>query len=388
MHTITCSFCCTQFALHEAHFRCTNLSCLGRAPDYVYTNARGSGTTKMGRVLVGQKRRSARGVACDICRATSTQRICPNCHFELSDDIGLVDQRTIAIIGGHATGKTHYIASLVTRLQNEVGTNFSITVRMADDYTRERWNREFYTPLFVHKTLLHPTLPIALDPQVKSPLIFRLTIGNGQHKRMLNLSFFDSAGEDMKSLAALSSPHYRYICHADAIIFLLDPLQIPSLRHRLTSTPLPALDPDAYPEHIVTRLHHLFKEENLLRANKVTIPIAFTLSKIDALLAAMGDDIEAGSELRKPGLHCGYVDVGEMQSVSTEVANYLRTWLSPNFCSIIAEDFAHYSYFGVSSLGEPPDAHNRLSIVSPVRVEDPLLWILYKFGLLKGRPGR
>jgi Double-GTPase 2 len=385
MNKITCPFCCTQFALHEAHFRCTNPLCLGRAPDYMYTHARGSGTTKMGRVLVGQKRHFARGIECDICRVTSTERICPTCHFELSDDIGLMDQRIIAIIGGRATGKTHYIASLVTRLQNEVSKNFSITVRTADDYTQQRWDREFYTPLFVRKTLLHPTLPAALDAQAQAPLIFRLTIGNGQRKRLLNLSFFDSAGEDMTSLAALSSPQYRYICHADGIIFLLDPLQIPSLRHRLTSAHLPALDPDAHPEHIVTRLHHLFKKEHQLRANKVAVPIAFTLSKIDALLSAMGGDIDAGSELRKPSLHSGYVDLGEMQSVNTEVASYLKAWLSPNFCSIIAEDFAHYSYFGVSSLGEPPDAHNHVSTVSPLRVEDPFLWILYQLGLLKGR---
>lgn len=61
----------------------------------------------------------------------------------------------------------------------------------------------------------------------------------------------------MNYLATLSSPHYRYICHADGIIFLLDPLQIPSLRHRLISAHLPALDPEAYPEHIVMRLHEV-----------------------------------------------------------------------------------------------------------------------------------
>lgn len=383
MQKIICPFCFERFALREARFRCMNRECPRRTPDSMYAKARGSREIIMGRALMGPARLFTRKVECDECRVVSTTRICPYCHFELADDVGQVDQRIIAIIGGRATGKTHYIASLVMRLQNEVGKNFNITVRMADDDTRERWNRDFYTPLFVRKALLRPTLPVSLDQQVKSPLVFRLTFGSGARKHTLNLSFFDSAGEDMASLEMMSSPHYRYICQADGIIFLLDPLQIPSLRHRLTAVNLPTLDPNAYPEHIVGCLHKLFKKEK--EKEKVKVPIAFTLSKVDVLLPAMNENIEAGSRLRRPSLHQGYIDLDEMGAVNTEIANYLRVWLGPNFSDDVAKDFVNYSYFGVSSLGEPPDRNNHLTAVSPLRVEDPFLWLLYKLDIVKGK---
>jgi hypothetical protein len=73
-----------------------------------------------------------------------------------------------------------------------------------------------------------------------------------------------------------------------------------------------------------------------------------------------------------------------MQSVSTDIANYMADWINPNFCNIIETGFAAYEYFGVSSLGEQPQ-NDHLSRVSPLRVEDPFLWLLYKLGLINGK---
>jgi hypothetical protein len=369
-------------------FRCLNPKCLGRTPDPIYANERGYGVTVMGRVLVPGKRMLGFGlpqeVQCDVCKIISRTRICPACHFELSYDIGQVDQRIIAIIGGRATGKTHYIASLITRLQHEVGKNFDLTVRMLGDNTQERWERDFYAPLFIRKTVLQPTRPAEIDSQVKAPLIFRLTFKSGGYQRALNLSFFDSAGEDMTSLTTMSIQN-RYICYADAIIFLLDPLQIPSVRHLLPNANVLPSDPKASPENIVGRLRDLFEHEYKLHATqKVKTLIAFTLSKVDTLVPLL----EPGSELQRPSQHFGYLDLDDVQSVSTEIANYLASWINPTFCEIINDNFADYSFFGVSSLGAQPDVNNRLSTISPLRVEDPFLWILHKMDLIKGKKRR
>jgi len=96
----------------------------------------------------------------------SRTRICPACHFELSHDVGQIDQRIIAIIGGSNTGKSHYITSLIVRLQHEVGENFSFAVRMLGDNTQERWERDFYAPLYERKTVLQPTRPGEIDSRV------------------------------------------------------------------------------------------------------------------------------------------------------------------------------------------------------------------------------
>ena len=324
-------------------------------------------------------------VECGSCKVESRTRICPTCHFELSHDIGQIDQRIISIIGGRATGKTHYIVSLITRLQHEVGRNINLTVRMLGDNTQERWERDFYTPLFVRKTLLQPNRPGAIDPTVKAPLMFRLTLTSGGKKRVLNMSFFDSAGEDMNSLDTLSI-QARYICHSHGIIFLLDPLQIQSVRDQLPShVNAPVQDVKAAPDYIIDRLRNLFERQQYVKANKkVKVPIAFTLSKVDTLFPL----VEPGSALHRPGEHFGQVDLDDVQNVSTEISNYLGSWINPNFCNVIEDNFACYRFFGVSSLGGQPDANFHLATVNPFRVEDPFLWILYELGLLKGKKVR
>jgi GTPase SAR1 family protein len=388
LQSVICPFCFHSFSLHEIPFRCMAPTCAGRADDPIYAQARGYSKSVMGRVIAPARRSFVTKIplaaTCDTCKTVSHTRLCPHCHFELSHDIGLVDQRIIAIIGGRATGKTHYIAALITQLQQQIGRQFGFTIRMLGDHTQERWERDFYTPLFIHKTILQPNRPAEVDPQVKVPLIFRLTFESAGHRRVLNLCFFDTAGEDMAELTTMSLQN-RYITHADGLIFLLDPLQIPNVRQQIPRAVLPPIDPKVSPEYIVGRLQDLFEREQALRATqKVKTPIAFTLSKIDMLFPLL----EPGSEFHHAGAHYGYLDLDDVQSVHTEIANYLSLWINTNFRGIIHNGFACYNYFGVSSLGEQPDTNNQVSAVSPLRVEDPFLWILYRLGFVKGRKRR
>ncbi|HLI90703.1 MAG TPA: hypothetical protein VKV37_18580 [Ktedonobacteraceae bacterium] len=388
MKKLICPFCFHAFRLEDAPFRCVIPSCPGSEIDEAYVRARGCSAVPMGRVLVPARRRrwssAPREMRCDACSQTSRVRLCPHCHFELPHDMGLIDQRIVAIIGGRATGKTHYIATLITRLQQEVGKEFNLTVRMLGDNTQERWERDFYTPLFVNKTLLQPNRPAEVDASVKVPLIFRFTFNRGGYRRALNMSFFDSAGEDLTTLTSMSL-YNRYILHADGIIFLLDPLQIPLVRAQLPPENLPPANPRSSPEQIVGRLRDLFEREHRLRvARPIKVPIAFALSKIDTLFPLF----EPGSEFFHPGWHAGYLDLDDVQSVHTEVATCLAGWINQNFCNIIESSFACYNYFGVSSLGEAPGAGNRLTEVSPFRVEDPFLWLLYRLALIRGKKRR
>jgi hypothetical protein len=363
-------------------------SCKGREIDTIYADARGYGATVMGRVLVGphtSKYAPPQEVVCDKCQTVSYTYLCPHCHFELPHDIGQIDQRIIVIVGARATGKTHYLASLLAGLQQDIGKKFDFTVRLLGDETQERWERDFYMPLFVHRTVLFPNRPAEVDPLVKSPLIIRCTFRDRHHRRALNLSFFDSAGEDLASLTTMSL-QYRYLSRADGIIFLLDPLQIPRVRSQISFPGvLPPTNLKASPEYIVGRLRDLFERERRLSASQpVKTPVAFTLSKIDTLFPLL----EPGSEFHHSGAHHLYLDLDDVQSVHTEIASYLETWISPNFDSMIASNFARYNFFGVSSLGEQPDESNRLHALTPLRVEDPFLWILHQLGYIKGKKRR
>jgi len=82
------------------------------------------------------------------------------------------------------------------------------------------------------------------------------------------------------------------------------------------------------------------------------------------------------------------LDLQDIQSVSTEIGNYMQSWVSSGFYQDIDLKFGNYRFFGVSSLGRQPDSSNHLADVNPRRVEDPFLWLLYQFNLIRGKEGR
>ncbi len=385
---ITCPFCFESFSLGEIQFRCLNPGCSGRAVDNTYALARNIQPLQMGHIINGKKSSfgAARTVDCDVCKKEARTRLCPKCHFELSHDVGQVDQKIIAIIGGSNTGKSHYIASLINRLQHVVGGNFGLSVSMQGDNTRDRWHRDFYSPLFEKKRILDPTQRSTVDTIVKTPLIFRLTFKHGDGKRALNISFFDTAGEDMTRLQVDAlSVEARYICKADGLIVLLDPLQIESVRQQVPGhVQLPQPDPMARPEFIVGRLRELMESyHNLSGSKKIPIPVAFTFSKVDTLRYIVAPD----SSILQHSTHYGELDLPDVQSVSTEIGNYVQAWINPGFYNEIDYNFANYRFFGVSSLGNQPSASGQVN-VEPLRVEDPFLWILHQFKMVKGKKGR
>src|SRR6185437_5915360 len=122
---------------------------------------------------------------------------------------------------------------------------------------------------------------------------------------------------DMKSVDNLSV-QARYISRADGIIFLLDPLQIESVRQQLSGANLPVPDRDSAPDEIVERLVELFETQlHLGQRDHIKTPVAFTLSKIDALFPIL----DPSSALRRAGggEHFGALDLRDVNSVSGEM---------------------------------------------------------------------
>jgi hypothetical protein len=385
---ITCPFCFETFAVGKAKYRCIYATCPKREPDTVFAAKRGLRVAPMkGRVFekddhltVKSLLSSNNSARCDACGKMTSKRVCPHCHFELSHDAGQIEDHIIAIIGGRATGKGHYIATLIQRLENEVGAQFHFALHMLGDETRERFEADYRGPLFRRKSVIQPTQSAMVESRVKTPMVFRLTMNAGNRLRAVNLSFFDSAGEDMQSLDVLST-EARYICYASGIVFLLDPLQIDAIRQRLPESSLPDRDPEVDPTYIVQRLRELFERQfNLPATKKIRTPVAFVLSKADMLMPI----IDPSSALKMTGEHFGKLNLADSQSVHTEVWNYLQNWMGANFSNLVDTHFANYRYAAVSSLGRAPE-NGKLETISPLRVEDPFLWILYQLGLIKGK---
>ncbi len=129
----------------------------------------------------------------------------------------------------------------------------------------------------------------------------------------------------------------------------------------------------------------LFERElHLSPEQKIKAHIAFALSKVDALQPIL----EAGSPLRRPSQHPGVLDLTDVQAVNTDIRDYLATWIHDSFVIGIKHNFASYNFFGISSFGEQPDKDKKLRMISPLRVEDPFLWILYKIGFIECSSGK
>jgi hypothetical protein len=375
--TIICLSCYHRFSAARILFRCIMPDCTGQVPDEIYVKAHPTDEAPQGRILFpnqsGLNLKVPRAVPCDVCRYVSHARICPQCHADLPYDTGRINQYNITIIGSHAIDRLQYIAALVNHLQYETGKHFGFTVRMPDDSTQQRWKQDFYQPLLIQKEVTPPS--DQLDQRSNIPLTLRLTFTHGHRRRALNISLFETS----VAIPETTIQPDRRICFASGIILLLDPLQIPAIRQQLTATSLPPLDPEAAPQNIVEHLRYQFEQvQHLPNTQKVKIPIAFTLSKVDNLTSLLTPD----SALHHPSEHAGHVDRKGLQSVHTEIENYLATWIGPHFNRFIHNNFARYNYSGVSAPGKLINSHMKVSIASPLRIEDPFLWILSQLKLI------
>jgi GTPase SAR1 family protein len=389
MKSILCPFCFSKFSSADILFRCNNISCPDRSIDKVYDSYQGMSSGLIGRVFSPKisffernfnRSNLPREANCPACNRTTAKRICPICHFELMYDVGTSQEEIIAIIGGRSTGKSSYIAVLIQRLKNEIGADFNAAVMSIGDTTRNRYENDFYKPIFKDSKLIQATKSGGVDSLTKTPMIFRITIDNHGKRKAVNLVLFDTAGEDMRSIDLMST-EARYILHSDAIIFLLDPLQIDAVRQQLSSVDIPPLIPDAAPIPIVERLYELHEKEfGMKPGDKITKPIAFTLAKIDVLFPI----IDSSSVLNYTSNHKGYLNLSDVQSVHTEISTYLQSWLGLNFNNLVKTHFQKYKYFGVSSFGKSP-TNGRINAISPLRTEDPLLWILHELSLIKAK---
>jgi GTPase SAR1 family protein len=390
MKSILCPFCFSKFSTAEILFRCTNRNCDDRTVDKIYDSFQGiSSGDLMGRVFspdtnfferTVNRFNPPRDATCPTCNRRTSKRICPTCHFELMYDAGSSKEEIIAVIGGRSTGKSSYIAVLIQRLKNEVGADFNAAVMAIGDGTRNRYENDFYKPIFKDNTLIQATKSGGVDSRTKTPMVFRITIDNQGRRKAVNLVLFDTAGEDMRSLDLMSA-EARYILHSDAIIFLLDPLQIEAVRQQLSQSDIPPLIPDAAPIPIVERLYELHEKQFGMRPeDKITKPIAFTLAKIDVLFPI----IDPSSVLHYTSNHKGYLNLSDIQSVHTEISTYLQSWLGLNFNNLVKTHFQKYKYFGISSFGKSP-TNGEINGISPLRTEDPLLWILQELSLIKAK---
>lgn len=328
--------------------------------------------------------------ACPHGQQSSGGRFCPHCDKLLEYDYITTKSRIIAMIGSKEAGKSTYVGVLIHELRNRIGTAFNgMSTELVGDKSRARYREVFAGPMYDNGVTVGGTDSVRARYRL-DPLLFMLRFPRrrllGEQLTAAMMIFYDTAGEDVlldENIERLVD----YFDAADAIVFLVDPLQISSVRRGVDdSVPVPEVPADQVV--IVERLAALLRQRRGMgSAQRVATPLAVAVAKTDALGAAL----PANSAVRRPGCHDGFYDDGDGQYVHDEVRATLSGWADGEaLLNAVATHFSSYRFFGVSALGVTPPAEGKISPsgIHPLRVEDPLLWLLGRFGLVPVRKAK
>lgn len=406
MRPITCPYCFAQVPRQRIAFRCMGRAGRGPGCEPVLDErlAEYTGSTATASLppvfpppsAIGRSGRSR--ADCPQCGRPSGRRVCPECHNPLPSAYCDTPGRIVALVGAKNAGKSTYIAVLLHELMNRVGTELDASLVACDDRTIDRYKRDFSRPLFDEKRLLATTASAATAP--REPMVYLLTrthrsrwAARRETTDSLALVLFDTAGEDLRS-RDVRDLHLRYLEAADAIIFLVDPLELPGARAALSDAALraeltdagghrrPGDDPDSEPINVIARVTEALRGRHELRTgDRLPIPVAVALTKIDALQPAL----EARSALHQTREHPGALDLDDREAVEEQVRALLHDWQAGPLELFLRQHYSDAALFGLSALGAMPRGDKvGPGGIRPYRVEDPLLWLLYRFGMLDG----
>jgi hypothetical protein len=396
--TRLCPFCFRKFEVDAILWRCSHPACVSPdgkqgEPDEAYadycTEVTGVKTAPplmahvFGPVLPDKRmkgllpNKNLTTAYCDWCNSRTDKKLCPHCHNEVPYTIASTANHIVALVGAVGVGKSHYMTVLIEMLKNKVGANFGLALQALNDETMKRYDEEFYGPLYEQKKQIVKTQA----KTAKNPLMYRLHLNSRGDGRALSLVFFDTAGETFDDEGSLNL-YGRYLRHASAIIVLVDPLQMNSIRDQMARVGQVLPVTHTEPAVIIQRLIRQFESFGGTRAGRRTkTPFAVALTKVDALKES--GVLGAGSQIYALPRHETSFDPMVAQGIHDEVRSLIQRFKGEELDSLLSAHFARYQYFALSALGGTPAVDGAVRAIAPFRVEDPFLWALTEIGFLK-----
>jgi hypothetical protein len=317
-------------------------------------------------------RPTPRRARCPYCRGWTGQHACPACHTPLPADFGGGFSPVIALIGATKTGKTVYLTVGANHLRTVLRDRFAADVSLYGD-AAHRWLNENVDAVYVRGKL--PELTEQRDGR-SEPLVFQWRRRSGrvfQRFRSSYLSFLDTAGESLGTQRGVAE--LEFLTSVDAFILLLDPFTLPEAGARLVP-PEAAGTTAADAFSVLTQVTNAVRDaEGVRRGSRSRKPIAVAFAKIDTFRAELGADHPIfAAEADHP-----WHDEKASLAVHDSVRELLRNWGGRDIDDHMASNYKNYRYFALSSLGRPPD-YETFTVakggVSPLRVADPLVWLL------------
>jgi hypothetical protein len=311
------------------------------------------------------------------------RRLCPNCHNELQISAGKVPSNIISIVGATSVGKSVYMTSLIHTLQHVTASNFNAAcIPMNADLSR-RFRTYYEDPIFEQGVMLGATQKI----EKMEPFIFNFVFKD-ESVAPLTLVFFDVAGEGMTDRQYMDI-YASHIQNSSGILFMVDPLQIKTIRERLMLG-LGEDSGDLAPRHAEPRDVIITMFENFIGhqdRSKTSIPTAIVLTKSDMLKHLKeedGDYINTNSNVFRNVVHAGYLNLEEFNNINGEIRRFIEKVDRP-FKDAVDVYFDNAAYFAVSALGSNPVNKRVEGVVTPIRVDEPFVWLLQQLDYIEGR---
>lgn len=310
------------------------------------------------------------------------RRRCPKCEQLFPYNIERARSYTIAIIGDVSAGKSHYIAACIDQLKKYALQVVGCTHIIGLDNTDEEFTNKFYKPVFVQKQQIPPTQQATI--KVNKPLVYELVFRKETlffSQQSINLLFYDSSGEDIAQQDRLVQ-YSSYIANADAIIFLADPLTMPNIVKELPRSMQPKAIRERSSTEVFNRVLHTFRNVHGLPQNaKMNTAVAITLSKSDLLKYVTKKERQEPLFLTE-SIYTNALDSKVFEMVDKEMRRFIQQYGDQALLHA-SEAFENAAFFAVSATGFSPDETGHFPIIEPKRCLDPLLWTLWKLGVIK-----
>jgi chitodextrinase len=333
-----------------------------------------------------------RNAPCPACGGRPNLRACPKCHTALPVHFDESDVAIFGLVGSKGSGKTVLMTVLVKELRGAIAQRYQARVSLATDNPDGLAGEDDYDTgredlLYNKHELPKPTDRLGIGTREHSASVLlrwwqqgRALMGLLSAPKSTMLAFVDSAGEQASSLTAAFTLDYLEACAG--LIVLLDPFALPSARATLNLPP-EAINVYDRPLKVVENITDKLRVElGLKMRQKIRIPAAVVFTKIDAFFPTL----DQSSPLLSKASTSNMYDENDGQSVHEHMRSLLHRWNAEDIDTYISGNYRDYRYFGVSALGAEPDYRgNKVAPggVLPHRVEDPVLWLLAKRGIVK-----
>jgi uncharacterized membrane protein len=294
--------------------------------------------------------------------------ICSVCEHSLSRAHIETQKVFVPVIGGPSTGKTAYLVWLVDALQRE-----AISVGQSVEFLDTRHQTEHRAQITAMRAGQMPAKTVETTPRAVN---LNFTQADQSH---LNLYLYDPAGEAFGD-GNLLTP-LQFLSYCSGILLLIDPFSITSVlaKYGLTSQSAADIRPSLQqPDELLDRLLFILERHfGLDPAASIPAPVAVVLTKVDAfdLETVVGDAT----------LPTALTEDERAAARSARISRQLRDWGMIPLVEVIERRFANACFFSCSSVGS---AHKAGTSFSPLRIEEPFLWLMRKAktGLLSPDP--